>query len=168
MEPLKTVYCLIDQLCKKIKFSSSDEQSDSSIIQQRIRKLAQTDEVVGHVLKNKLIVLQMFDKKLDRFVDIDEDEKIGDSSEILVVLINKESEVMQNVNNLVDGTSQQEYIVVEDVYLSNVHDANKSTGGRGPLVSVENIGEDGKRKVCNFVMNEVLILERPKSDLVEL
>ena len=89
----KNIVCTIDKCCKKIRFTSDNEQSDVQKVKNALLQKAEKDEVLKALLSGNLIVLQQLDTDINCYCDIEEDERIPNKAKINVVLIKEPSEV---------------------------------------------------------------------------
>ena len=120
MDQAKLVYCTIDRCIRKIKFVSKSDESDKSIVKKQLDLLSKKEEFFANLFKNKYIVFQMFDKDVNDFCDIDDDEVIEDKSKIRVTLINKEMPVttipITASNFTVQNSEEQSVPTSEEFY----------------------------------------------------
>lgn len=86
----KKVYCLIDERCKCIKFSSRNDVPDVQIVWDCMMKVAKNDIVLQTMISNKIIVLQKCDPdRNNKLCDIEDDDEIENKDEVKVLLFEK-------------------------------------------------------------------------------
>lgn len=84
----KTVYCLIANRCKRIKFMSETNISDVQVIRRKLQEASKIDDILRIMLQQKMISLQKPDPdRENKLCDIEDDEEIADKTEVTVLLI---------------------------------------------------------------------------------
>ncbi|XP_051168718.1 uncharacterized protein LOC127286359 [Leptopilina boulardi] len=120
--PVKSVYCKIstgDQTrCKKVKFEKHEDDSDCQKITEALLNSAKKDVALDATLRNKFLVLQQENQKLNQYCDLDSQESVANESILNVLLISK-----QKADDKSDETSTCDYKVVA-TYENPVFDEN--------------------------------------------